>query len=154
MKNIFKPQSLLRFLIPLCLAAFCTTSYAENMEVEKKTSLHKVMEKLGHDMEAVTTAISKEDWDSVAELAARIASHEEPEKSEKVEILTWLGDKAGKFRGFDLEVTDAATAMGEAAEQGDGLKVIESFSKTQQSCFACHQMFRKPFVEKFYGKSD
>ncbi|MDO5667027.1 MAG: cytochrome c [Alcaligenaceae bacterium] len=112
------------------------------------------MEQLAHDMEAVTAAISRDDWERVAELATKIANHEEPEQSEKVEILAWLGSEAGKFRGFDLEVTEAATAMGEAAKQGDGLKVIESFSKTQQSCYACHQMFRKPFVEKFYGQQD
>ena len=44
-----------------------------------------------------------------------------------MEILAWLGTDAGKFRGFDLEVKQHATAMGEAAKEGDGLKVIESF---------------------------
>lgn len=150
MINVLKPQSLLRIIFSTILAIFASNINAETPTKEKTTSLHVIMEKLGHDMEAVTAAISKEDWDQVAELATKIANHEEPEKSEKVEILTWLGNDAGKFRGFDLEVTEAATAMSEAAKEGDGLRVIETFSKTQQSCFACHQMFRKPFVEHFY----
>ena len=33
----------------------------------------------------------------------------------------------------------------------DGQAVIAAFSKTQQSCLACHQSFRQSFVEQFYG---
>lgn len=152
MNTMLKPQLLLKTLLSVALALFVTSSHAENDKSKKTTSLHEVMETLGHHMEKVTAAISREDWELVAELAPKIAHHPEPEKSEKMEILAWLGTDAGKFRGFDLEVEQNATAMGEAAKEGDGLKVIESFSKTQQSCFACHQMFRKPFVERFYEK--
>lgn len=71
--------------------------------------------------------------------------------SEKVQILTWLGTEAGRFRSFDIQVHDAATAMGEAAKRSDGQGVITAFSRTQQSCLACHQSFRQPFLEHFYG---
>ena len=88
----------------------------------------------------------------VAELAPKIAKHAEPPMSEKIRILAWLGADSGKFRGFDGQVHDAATSMGEAAKRGDGQAVIANFAKVQQSCLACHQDFRKSFQEHFYEK--
>jgi len=41
------------------------------------------MEQLGRDMQAVTGAISMEDWARVVELAPKIARHAEPSLSEK-----------------------------------------------------------------------
>ena len=113
-------------------------------------ALRSVMEKLGRDMQAVTGAISKEEWTLVAELAPKIAKHAEPPLGEKMRILGWLGTDAGKFRGFDGQVHDAASSMGDAAKRGDGPAVIAAFSKTQQSCLACHQSFRQSFMKQFY----
>lgn len=114
--------------------------------------LRTVMEKLGRDMQAVTGAISTEDWDLVAELAPGIARHAEPPAMEKVRILRWVGTDAGKFRGFDVQVEQAADAMAEAAARDDGTEVIRRFSEVQQACLGCHQKFRGPFVEHFYNR--
>ena len=115
-------------------------------------ALRGVMEKLGRDMQAVTGAISREDWALVAELAPRIAQHEQPPAAEKVRILGWLGSDAARFRSLDGEVEHAAMALGEAARRGDGPAVIAAFGKIQHSCLACHQSYRKAFVEQFYGR--
>ena len=117
----------------------------------KPLELRNVMSKLSQDMQGVLGAISKEDWQMVAALAPKIADHAEPPLSEKVRILSWLGSDAGKFRGFDGQAHDAATAMGEAAKRRDGQAVIAAFAKVQQSCLGCHQSFRQPFLEHFYG---
>lgn len=113
-------------------------------------ALRGVMDKLGRDMQAITGAISKEEWAVVAELAPKIANHAEPPVAEKMRILAWLGTDAGKFRSHDGQTRESATAMGDAAKRGDGLAVISAFSKVQQSCLGCHQSFRKPFMEHFY----
>ena len=140
----------------IALAAFVVftgSAMAENgapAEKAKPLTLRSVMDKLGKDMQAVTGAISKEDWAQVAALAPQIASHAEPPLSEKVRILSWLGSDVGKFRGFDGQAHDAASAMGEAARHNDGYAVIASFAKVQQSCLGCHQSYRQPFVEHFY----
>lgn len=152
MNNFLKIHTLLRIFCSVILAAYTTSLNAQIAQAEEPMSLRTVMEKLGHDMEAVTGAISKEDWALITELAPKIANHAEPPMSEKVQILTWLGSDAGKFRSFDMQVQAAATEMGEAAKQADGQRVIEAFSKTQQSCLACHQNFRQPFVKRFYGE--
>ena len=109
-----------------------------------------VMDKLDHDMQTITGAISREDWSLVAEVAPKIAHHAEPPLAEKVRILAWLGTDAGKFRGFDEQTHEAAGAMGQAATRNDGQAVITAFANVQQSCLACHQGFRKSFSEHFY----
>lgn len=150
MNNILT-RSLFRVSFSLTLAMYAAGANAQSVHVENPMALRAVMEQLGHNMQAVTGAISKEDWELVAELAPKIANHAEPPMQEKVKILSWLGTDAGKFRGFDLKVHEAATAMSEAAKHADGQEVIAAFSKTQQSCLACHQSFRQPFIKQFYG---
>lgn len=136
----------------VALAGSATAENGAPAEMAKPLALRSVMDKLGRDMQAVTGAISKEDWALVAALAPQIASHAEPPLSEKVRILAWLGGDVRKFRGFDGQAHEAATAMGEAAKRSDGQAVIAAFAKVQQSCLGCHQSFRQPFVEHFYGR--
>ena len=154
--HLLNHRQLLTIALSVALATAAAGLGAQSAEAakpmaSKPMALRSVMEKLGRDMQAVTGAISKEEWTLVAELAPKIAKHAEPPLGEKMRILGWLGTDAGKFRGIDGQVQHAASAMGDAARRGDGQAVIAAFSKTQQSCLACHQSFRRSFVEQFYG---
>ena len=151
MNQLLKPRSFFTIALSMALVTAATGLGAQSVEAAKPMALRTVMEKLGRDMQTVTGAISKEEWTLVAELAPKIAKHAEPPLGEKMRILGWLGTDAGKFRGIDGQVQGAASAMGDAARRGDGQAVIAAFSKTQQSCLACHQSFRRSFVEQFYG---
>jgi cytochrome c556 len=138
------------------MAVFICAANANGQELAsagatKPLALRSVMERLGRDMQSATGAISKEEWAAVAELAPKIANHAEPPASEKIRIVSWLGSEAGKFRSFDKQAHEAASAMGEAAKRRDGQAVIAAFSRVQQSCLGCHQSFRSSFVENFYG---
>lgn len=146
------PRYFLTIALSVTLTISATRLGAQPVEAAKPMALRIVMEKLGRDMQAVTGAIATEDWKLVAELAPEIANHAEPPMSEKVRILAWLGADVGKFRGFDGQVHDAATAMGEAAKRGDGQTVIADFASVQKSCLACHQGFRESFQKHFYEK--
>ena len=150
MSYLLNHRQLLTIALSVALATAATGLGAQSAEAAKPMALRSVMEKLGRDMQAVTGAISKEEWTLVAELAPKIAKHAEPPLGEKMRILGWLGSDAGKFRGFDGQVHDAASSMGDAAKRGDGQAVIAAFSKTQQSCLACHQSFRQSFMKQFY----
>ena len=57
---------------------------------------------------------------------------------------------AGKFKSHDEKTHQVARALEQAAVRSDGQAVISSFATLQNSCLACHQSFRKPFVEHFY----
>lgn len=137
--------------MPVILVVFTMGRNAQPVQDERAMALFAIMEQLGHDMQAVAGAISREDWERVAELAPKIVNHAGPPMPEKVKIVTWLGADAGTFRGFDVQVHEAATAMSEATKQADDQEVITAFSKTQQSCLACHQSFRPSFTKQFYG---
>ena len=147
---LLNPRQLLTITLSVALATATTGLGAQSADAAKPMALRSVMERLGRDMQAVTGAISKEEWTLVAELAPKIAKHAEPPLGEKMRILGWLGTDAGKFRGFDGQVHDTASSMGDAAKRGDGQAVIAAFSKTQQSCLACHQSFRQSFIKQFY----
>lgn len=139
----------------LMVAAFlvaASIAQAQTPEPSKPMALRSVMQQLGQDMQAVTGAISSENWASVADLAPKIGSHAEPPAGEKMRILGWLGADAGKFRGFDGQLHDATVVMAKAATRGDGEGVIAAFANVQQRCLACHQEFRQTFQEHFYGK--
>lgn len=133
------------------LLVFATAVRAETDQPVKPLALQGVMQQLGHAMQAVTGAIATEDWFSVAQLAEKIAQHAEPPLSEKVRILAWLGSDAKSFRGLDGQLKDAANTLADTAKSNAGRAVITAFSEVQHSCLACHQKFREPFVNHFYG---
>lgn len=151
MNNIQQFVSTMAAATIMVLAGSALADSGLSTDAAKPMTLRGVMEKLGQDMQAVTGAISKEDWARVTTLAPKIASHAEPSLSEKLRILAWLNSDAGKFRGFDGQAHDAATAMGEAAKRNDGQAVIAAFAKVQQSCLGCHQSFRQAYTEHFHG---
>src|SRR3546814_6711355 len=105
-----------------------------------------VMNEFGRNMEAVTGAISREDWALVEALAPGIAHHAQPPAMEKMRILQWLGADAGKFRTLDARVERAAHDMPAPAAGGHGQEVIRAFSDVQQACRDWHQQLRKTFV--------
>lgn len=150
-----KPRMLAPILLTaapsLLLGIAAATTSANAAETSRKTALQGVMAELGRDMQAVTAAIAIEDWAAVARLTPGIARHPQPPLSEKLRILSWLGGEAGKFRGYDAQVHDAAVAMGKAAQRGDGGAVIDAFARTQRACLGCHQSYRRQFVKQFHG---
>ena len=84
MNQPLKPRSFFTVSLFVLLATFATALGAQSVEAAKPMALRTIMERLGRDMQAVTGAISKEDWPLVAELAPRIAKHAEPPMSEKM----------------------------------------------------------------------
>ena len=55
------------------------------------------------------------------------------------------------FRHFPNKEAIWQAVMKLAAASSDGKAVTQSFAHVQESCLGCHQAFRKPFVEHFYG---
>lgn len=139
-------------LFTALLAAAGPLAFANETAEPKPLALRKIMQDLGKHMQTVTDGISREDWDAVAKTAALIADHPQPPATEKVRILTFIGADAGKFRGHDQKTHDAGIELQQATQRRDGQAVIAAFANIQQACLGCHQSFRKPFMEQFYGK--
>jgi cytochrome c556 len=115
-------------------------------------AFQRVMKDLGKHMQTVAGAIAQEDWELVAQTAPLIAAHPQPSAEEKARIVKFMGANMGKFKSFDMQTHEAAHDMEHAAHEQNGMQVIAAFQKVQASCLGCHQAFRKPFVEHFYGK--
>ena len=137
-------------VIGTLLASICSQTWADDVGKAKPLALRKIMQDMGKNMQVVTDGISREDWEMVARAAPLIADHPQPPLAEKMRILSFVGADAGKFKGHDERTPQAARALEQAAVHSDGQAVISSFATLQNSCLACHQSFRKPFVENFY----
>lgn len=135
----------------LSISVTVLTLTVNNAQAMEPLELQKVMNDLGKNMQIVTDSISREDWALVESTSHLIAEHPQPPLTEKVRIMGFMGTSIGKFKGFDGQTHEAANEMAKAAQEQDGQKVISSFQKLQSSCLACHQEFRKPFIEHFYG---
>ena len=134
------------------LASMYSQAWADDAGKAKPLALRKIMQDLGKNMQVITDGISREDWELVAKIAPLVADHPQPPLGEKMRILSFVGTDAGKFKGYDEKTHQAAQALGQAATRQDGPAVISAFAKLQNSCLACHQGFRKPFLEHFYDK--
>ena len=134
------------------LAITCLQAWADNAGKAKPLALRKIMQDMGKNMQVITDGISREDWELVAKIATLVADHPQPPLGEKMRILSVVGADASKFRGYDEKTHQATQAVGQAATREDGQAVISAFAKLQNSCLACHQGFRKPFLEHFYDK--
>ena len=137
--------------VAACASLAASLPAAAQNTSSEPLALRKIMQDLGRDMEAVTGAVSREDWAAIAKLAPRIAKHPQPPAAEKLRILSFAGSNATAFRSHDERTHDAALALQKAAASGDGRSVIESFATLQNTCLGCHQAFRSSFVEHFYG---
>ena len=127
-------------------------AWADGNATAEPMELRRIMRELGKDMQAVTDGISREDWERIAKTAPKIAEHRQPPFAEKMRILAFAGSSSGRFKRFDEQTHQAAKDLEQAARRSDGQAVIASFATLQNSCLACHQDFRKPFVEHFYGQ--
>lgn len=117
-------------------------------------ALQGIMKEMGRGMQAIVDGTSREDYATVEKAALAIAGHPQPPLGEKMRLMAIVGTDAPRYKAMDGAAHDSATALVRAAKGGNGEDVIAVFHKLQSSCLACHQTFRKPFVEQFHGKAD
>ena len=120
-------------------------------ESDQPLAMRGIMQDLGRHMQTVTLAIAREDWALVEKTAPLIAQHPQPPLMEKTRILRFVGTDMGKYKSHDHKTHEAAHELAQAAKNKDGMAVIAAFQSVQTGCYGCHQEFRKPFVEHFYG---
>lgn len=132
----------------------CLTFVAPNVHAAEPLALQKIMKDMGKSMQDITDGISREDWEMVEAASALIADHPEPPLFEKVRILSFVGSNMSKYKTYNAEIHNHAQGVGKAAKAGDGTSAVLSFRNLQTSCYNCHNDFRKPFSEHFYGKKD
>jgi len=147
-----KTVNMLRFMLAGGLLFVVSASaIAGEADGSKELSLRKIMKDLGTNMQAVTHAISMEDWQLVEKTAPLISDHPQPPLSEKMRIIAFIGTDMGKFKDYDANVHEAADSLAEAAKAKDGAAMIAAFNSVQTACYGCHKDFRGLFLQHFYG---
>lgn len=123
-------------------------------EAAEPLALRGIMKNMGRDMQAIVDGLSREDYPAVEGAALSIAGHPQPPAGEKMRLLGFVGGNTLRYKAFDDETHDHAAVLARAAKSGNGVEVITAFRRLQSTCLACHQMFRKPLQEHFYGKAN
>jgi cytochrome c556 len=139
-------------IIITCNPAFAETETSATFSSTEPLALRKIMQDMGKNMQTITDAISREDWKLVEKTAPLIANHPQPPMSEKKHIIAFVGKDMSKFKGYDGKTHAAARLLKETAARKDGYGIITDFATLQNSCLMCHQRFRKPIQQHFYGK--
>ena len=121
-----------------------------NTDSTEHLVLRKIMSDMGKNMQIITDGISRENWKQVKKTALRIADHPQPPFTEKLRILSFVGSDVSKYKEHDQITHDLAIKLSRAAIEKDAYKVISVFTSLQNACLACHQSFRKSFLEYFY----
>jgi cytochrome c556 len=150
-RRFIKQTVLFMIAVIFTAAGVATGSDADDDRVAP-LALRAIMDELNRNMQTLTDAISREDWEQVAKTAPRIADHPQPPMMEKLRILNFAGSDVHKFKNFNRQTHHAATHLEEVAGKQDGHAVIAAFAALQSSCLDCHQDLRKTFKEHFYGR--
>lgn len=105
-------------------------------------SLREIMVDLDADLSHMTSAMMREDFETIAEAAEAIAEHPQPGARERERLLRQLGGDAADFRGHDEAVHGFALKAVEAAEDRDMAEVYRYHRQIVESCLACHADFK------------
>lgn len=150
-RRMARGNPLAALILAMLLGTIGGGACADQATDEEPLELRRIMRDLGRNMQAVTDAISREDWARVAAIAPAIADHPQPSVGEKLRILAFVGSNVPRFREYDGRTHRAANRMADGAARKDGAEVIAAFAEIQAGCLGCHQAFRNTFVEHFYG---
>jgi len=144
-------QLFIRIILTLGIS-IATFAHAADSQDADSLALRTIMQELARNMQSLNTQMYTEDWKAVADIAQKIATHDEPPIEEKKQILQWLGENAKSFRNHDLEVKAGAQDLSAAARSEDIKGIMTALNRVQGNCLACHQGFRNDFIQHFYAK--
>lgn len=138
-------------IVVLILALLGSTLIPSASVATEPLALRKIMSDLGKQMQSITDGLARDEYADIGKAAMAIAEHPQPPLSQKVRILGFVGTRIARFKAYDARTHDLALAIAEAARHKDTPAAIDAFRALQLSCHGCHQEFRRPFVEHFYG---
>ena len=92
-------------------------------------ALRCIMRDMGREAAALADGLMREDYALVERAALKVAEHPQPPPEERARIITWLGARAVRFRGYDQEVHGHGQAVAAAARQRQPKAALEAFHK-------------------------
>lgn len=129
----------LRYLAAIGLLSAAPVVWAES------ASLKDIMQQLENSWLELNSALLREDLTAAAVAAIAIADHPKPDASERLRVLTLVGDRAAEFRSWDNVVHNAASELAHAAGENDSTTAQSAYHKVLDGCLGCHRAFRPKF---------
>jgi cytochrome c556 len=116
-------------------------------DTDSDTDLKKIMQDLQSDSALVVQGLLMDDFDTVADAAARIANHPRIPPEQVALIAAELGAQMPAFKQFDTLVHNLALSIGAAAQEGDSASIAANYSRMLHGCLACHASYKQRVSE-------
>jgi hypothetical protein len=107
------------------------------------TDLKTIMQGLRSDASLVLDGLLIEDYDAIANAAAKIESHPQIPPEQIAQVAAELGSEMAAFKQFDTVVHDLSLAIRSAALENDLSRATTNYQQMISTCLACHTSFRQ-----------
>jgi hypothetical protein len=106
------------------------------------TNLQLIMQGLRDDAVEISDGLLIDDFNMVANGAARIANHAQIPPHQVQLVAAELGTEMAAFKHFDTSVHDLAESIAVAAENNDRERAIADYQQMLNNCLACHAAYK------------
>jgi hypothetical protein len=127
----------------LCLFVAVLVSAGSRADAGADPDLKQIMQGLRDDAALVLDGLLIDEFDAVAQAAARIAGHPQIPATQIRLVAAELGPEMGAFKQFDALVHELAIAIRSAALEKDRGRAISDYQQMIGACLACHASYRQ-----------
>lgn len=127
----------------LCLIMAFLLATIAHAESGADPDLKQIMQALRDDSVLLLNGLLVDDFDVVAEAAARVADHPEIPAKQIALVAAELGEEMGAFKQYDTLVHDFSLAIRSAALENNRNRAIANYQQMINSCLACHFSYRQ-----------
>lgn len=132
---------------PLHLLIVVLLSMTARADTDSDTDLKKIMQDLQSDSALVVQGLLIDDFDTVADAAARIANHPRIPPEQVALVAAELGTEMPAFKQLDTLVHNLALSIGAAAQEGDSNSIAANYTRMLDGCLACHASYKQRVSE-------
>jgi len=104
--------------------------------------LKTIMNGLLEDTKLLTEGIFLEDFAKIELAANNIANHPKPSPETLKKVKANLVEEMGVFKGFDMEVHNAALEIAMSASNEDLTRVVSLYHQVIDGCQSCHNQYK------------
>lgn len=118
-------------------------TFSTSADSATDTDLKTIMQGLQNDAVLILDGLLIDDYDAIANAAARIADHPQIPPEQVTQVVAELGSEMAAFKQFDTLVHDLSLAIQSAALDSDRSRAIANYQQMVNACLACHASFRQ-----------
>ena len=116
--------------------------------------LKEIMQELRDNAVEIADGLLTDDFQRVARGAAAIANHAQIPPEQVKLVAAALGAEMPAFKQFDITVHDLSLDIAAAAKTEDRERVITSYQRMLDGCFACHGAYKSRVTAALAGPGD